>query len=475
MRRHDLAWIVVGAILSLPPQGPRREPSPLRRATLAVEVDSHVFARCFESSEERVRERLENEFLPLLNGAFTPCTGLVWELGPLVIWKDAAEDPYTGLVGKGHEIWGRFASRWSGKESKFNKAILFYGEPFGFGGLGGGRYVLVGDPWGAWCHEISHCFGNPHGGNGSIEHGSMSNSMDGRLFRLPARNPYSHTEVDEMLRQIERERNEYPVIERFEAPVAPYARIDVAILQLDKQGKKRQYIDIDVLGNDQDVNGDELKIGEVDPYSRLDGEVEIIEKSGKALLRYTPLLPISMPDSFSYTVVDEGGLSDRGNVLVQVIGTLAHEHPYEICCVEGEGRRCLFSDDDLTVRTSPPQYGGPAKLMRWKFVEAGSRQWKIVHQESGHVLAVDPEDRHSVALVPDSSSPTCRWRVKHDGGPLFTIQSVKTREFLSAPADEGGFALVAEQPNERKPGYREQRWGLSPILLRSVLLRDESD
>ncbi len=85
--------------------------------------------------------------------------------------RPAPDFSYTDLEGKGHEIWGRFASRWRGREREFNKAILFYGKPFGFGGLGGGRFVLVGDPWGAWCHEISHCFGNPHGARGSIEHG----------------------------------------------------------------------------------------------------------------------------------------------------------------------------------------------------------------------------------------------------------------------------------------------------------------
>ena len=68
--------------------------------------------------------------------------------------------------------------------------------------------------------------------------------------------------------------------------------------------------------------------------------------------------------------------------------------------------------------------------------------------------------KDSVILRPYKGAATQKWKVKHDGGPFFTIHSSTARKLLTAPSDKGGFVLKSKQ----KEKFREQQWGLVPIL-----------
>lgn len=71
-------------------------------------------------------------------------------------------------------------------------------------------------------------------------------------------------------------------------------------------------VDLDVLANDSDPNGDALTLASVQPAAN--GAVQIA--AGKA--RYTPSTNFHGSDSFTYTVRDATGLTDTGTVRVTV-------------------------------------------------------------------------------------------------------------------------------------------------------------
>ncbi len=77
-----------------------------------------------------------------------------------------------------------------------------------------------------------------------------------------------------------------------------------------------QAVEIDVLANDSDEDGDSLSVSSVSSPSH--GSVEIL--SGSKLLRYTPQNGYTGTDSFEYTVSDGKGGTDTGKVSVVVLG-----------------------------------------------------------------------------------------------------------------------------------------------------------
>jgi hypothetical protein len=74
-------------------------------------------------------------------------------------------------------------------------------------------------------------------------------------------------------------------------------------------------VDIDVLSNDTDPNGDSLTISD---YDNTSGEGGTVDCSGGAQCRYTPAGGFSGTDLFSYTVSDGRGGTDTATVTVTV-------------------------------------------------------------------------------------------------------------------------------------------------------------
>ena len=108
-------------------------------------------------------------------------------------------------------------------------------------------------------------------------------------------------------------------LDALEGDVAPIA-IDDLGGSLDAAGAI-----IDVLANDVDLDGDPISIAAFDPSTPSGGVVEMVPvPGGESALSYTPAADFEGIDVFSYTVADEGGLTD--DALVRV--TSVHVPPF---------------------------------------------------------------------------------------------------------------------------------------------------
>ncbi len=86
------------------------------------------------------------------------------------------------------------------------------------------------------------------------------------------------------------------------APLPPYAMEDGANTMQDTP------LEINLLENDYDGNGDQIALGRIDETTRKGGAVE---KLSGGIVRYTPPEGFLGMDEFTYEVADEGGLTNR--------------------------------------------------------------------------------------------------------------------------------------------------------------------
>lgn len=86
------------------------------------------------------------------------------------------------------------------------------------------------------------------------------------------------------------------------APLPPFAMEDGGNTLMD------QPLEIDLLANDYDGNGDAIFLDQVDSVSSRGGSVEVVSNG---TIRYTPLPGFLGMDEFTYQVSDTGGLTNR--------------------------------------------------------------------------------------------------------------------------------------------------------------------
>ncbi len=117
-----------------------------------------------------------------------------------------------------------------------------------------------------------------------------------------------------------------------------------------------QVVEIDLTDNDDDPNsGDGLSVSEV--VQPTNGFVEIVDD---AAVSYTSLNDFIGVDSFSYTVSDEGGLTDQANVSVNVVPlpTLEITGPEEGETVTGPEIEVTFAVDGCEMSSPSSNSAG---------------------------------------------------------------------------------------------------------------------
>ncbi|RMH11013.1 MAG: hypothetical protein D6698_17000 [Gammaproteobacteria bacterium] len=437
----------------------------VHRLILAVDVDHDAFENHFKGSEEELDRRLREEFIPALNEAFTPETGILWELGPVVARPNVNESPYADSH-DGYEIYRRLRENWEPRDDEFDRVICFTDRRIGVAGLAGGKWTVLTGVWGAWWHELSHTFGNPHGGRGTLETGSMSQRNDRRLLELEKTHRYTDTEVDSTWRILAENADRFERVQGPIDPYPPYARLDLAVID----SRTESSIIIDPLDNDHDINGDRIRISSFDSITRFGGSVKktIREDDGVEVLRYTP--PPGgrmMPDRFMYTLEDESGRTNRGHVVVQVLGTFDKDTEYEITHTE-EGRAIAGeTDGKINIGIHGSDLNAIAPLIRWKLEPAEEGGFYLHHVHTGMYLGYAgprPSEGAEVLFIdPAEGQNPPRWTITHHSGVYFTLQPYGSELRLLSPYPASTPLTLGRPKNEVDKGYRSQFWVIDPL------------
>ncbi|MFC1467313.1 LamG-like jellyroll fold domain-containing protein [Verrucomicrobiota bacterium] len=192
------------------------------------------------------------------------------------------------------------------------------------GNYAGGDILSISDPkkivfsnvqgdWGyssAVGHEVGHTLDAGHSR-------SWNDTMDRANSCLGSGN------VERMIEEIHARATAINCPEiNYTSPLAPHAREDAVNTMMDTS------VDIDVLENDYDGNGDAISVTSGDSVSKKGGSVVIL---GNGEIRYTPPAHWVGKDFFYYTVTDATGIGNtRGYVVVYVRNNgLASHYTFE--------------------------------------------------------------------------------------------------------------------------------------------------
>ena len=169
---------------------------------------------------------------------------------------------------------------------------------------------------GNWWHVARHEHGHNWGCGDCVEgcpgpDGSTVNSNNSVTLSR-----FSNPEVDQFMSC--RSRGDRHTILRnigpYSYPVPPYANLnEIIMLATDS------YVDIDVLGNDYDANGDDIAIADFETTTQLGGLVAFSAGTGpggRDELVYVPPGNQLGTDRFTYTIIDDTGRESEGNIII---------------------------------------------------------------------------------------------------------------------------------------------------------------
>ena len=435
---------------------------PVRKCTLAVDVSWNAYKGFFKRADQaEIEKRIRDEFIPILNEAWTPEAGIDWVLGPVKVRISEADCPYFG-TSDGYKMWHELINQWKAEKDTFSKAIVFTECRMNVGGLAGGDYCLVGKPWGFWWHELSHNFGNGHGGQGSLEVGSMSQELNKRLFHLPRTHFYSDQEVMKSWKVMDNAPKDFPLVADYNTPQPPYAMMDSAECNIADGAK---YVDIDVLANDHDVNGDMITISDFDKKSKYGADITSVVLDGKQMLRFTPTIKYQRPDSFGYTIKDKTGKTNKGNVVVGVYGKLDTAKKYQLGNL-GEGHS-LCSPDGEKVETKVPTRIKTPEALQWEFEDAGDEGlYYIKHQQSGKYLVPINGVKDGSKLGLRDNLADFKWTILPAQNGFYSILYPGTTLAIAGNYPNAG-PIVLEEKKVMGKGkikeFQDQCWLLDPV------------
>ena len=262
----------------------------MRRLDCAVTIDETYLASLgsIEAAVSNVEQRYNDaDFF------YARDMGLAWEIGWCVVYLEANTDNW-------YNEW-YYVHRPEGAVFEIPQRFKSAG-----GAASSGDVFISARPWhtvGATApyakslgHEFAHNLGAGHWSSwGDVMSGSESSLGSGTVERMIG-NAHVATE------------SQSPGLV-YGSPLPPFAMEDCATMLMNTT------LDIDVLENDYDGNGDAISISYVDAATQKGGTAEIV--AGK--VRYTPPPRWQGVDEFSYHVQDASGLANRtGYVKVSV-------------------------------------------------------------------------------------------------------------------------------------------------------------
>jgi hypothetical protein len=167
---------------------------------------------------------------------------------------------------------------------------------------------------GNWWHVARHEHGHNWGCGDCVEgcpgpDGSTVNSNNSVTLSR-----FSNPEVDQFMSCRSSSGVYLRNIGAYTYPVPPYANLDEIIMLATDS-----YVDIDVLGNDYDANGDDIAIEDFETTTQLGGLVAFSAGTGpggRDELVYVPPGDQLGTDRFTYTIVDDTGRESKGNIII---------------------------------------------------------------------------------------------------------------------------------------------------------------
>lgn len=188
-------------------------------------------------------------------------------------------------------------------------------------GIRGGRLSV-----GYIFHEIGHNMGESH------EHKGMLNTHR-RVANRPHKRSYQH---------------ETPTADN-PTPLHPFAFPDFAV------SRNNEAVDIDILDNDYDTNGHDIKLIDYNKVTKGGGTVQEITIEGRDALRYTPNTGFVGKDIIHYTLQDLDGLHTTQAVNLFVHGTQAEDEMKEMPEPVGHWTMDEVTDEDLMLDSGKHQ------------------------------------------------------------------------------------------------------------------------
>ena len=167
--------------------------------------------------------------------------------------------------------------------------------------------------WHVWRHEAGHnwgcgdCVEGCPGPDGSTVNSNNSLTLS----------RFSNPEITQFM-NCRRRSDRYTILRNlgtYTYPVPPYANLDRATIDVATQ----EYVELDVLANDYDANGDQVAISDFDEMSDKGGTIMIGEgegPDGRDILIYVPPGNILGDDNFNYSIVDDTGRVSEGNIII---------------------------------------------------------------------------------------------------------------------------------------------------------------
>ncbi|MET1257372.1 pre-peptidase C-terminal domain-containing protein [Aliikangiella maris] len=268
----------------------------MRRIRLGAEIQYSIYNhfKSIDKALARIEQRInDNDFF------YARDMGIAWELGEVVIRKD--------------DFTGNYMTEWKNKvnQNNQNNLNLVYQFKKSGGGSAGGRifqannanHVVFGNigslkiQSASLGHEAAHQFGAGH----KSSWGDTMTSAESAIGTSTVQRMIDHSHVAHEAAA--------PAI-IYGAKLPPHAMEDFANTNQD------QSVDINLLENDYDGNGDSISIARIDNSSEKGG---VITNLGNGNVRYTPPSGYLGMDTFKYHVKDNSGLTNRhGSVKVYV-------------------------------------------------------------------------------------------------------------------------------------------------------------
>lgn len=286
----------------------------LRRCRLALDISSTCLEVTFSKSVQEA-EAASERILAELNRVWIPEAGIRFELGALTVRDDPETDPYLATRDAG-ALMG--ISRRENAKHRCDVIMALCANASQGGGLGGGRAVWVawgGDAWDLMHHEFSHAFGTSHGHGWPFERGTM-NSSEGSRYPRTRFNTLNTVELG-IIRDNARD---LPVIKPAPANSSPYARFDEIHLPRDARLSKvrggARKARLDVLENDLDVDGHELRIASVDAKSARGAQLKVVDGKTIEYVMDDAFSGYWDHDTFAYEIEDASGARSCGGAAV---------------------------------------------------------------------------------------------------------------------------------------------------------------
>ena len=260
----------------------------MRRIQLAVEIKNDYYANLdndIDTTIARMEQRVnDTDFF------YARDMGIAWEITTVVIRLEPLETSWQT----------EWRNTLAPGGAVYNTAIRFKNP--GGGGAAGNIfdaddpnhkvYGTVGTTAAysrSLGHEVGHQFSAGH-------HSSWDDTMQGAASCLGAGTverliDHSHVALEEAAPEI-----------NYGAPLPPFAMEDGANTRMNEA------LEIDLLENDYDGNGDTISLEWVDSESNRNGTIEIV---ANGIVRYTPARDFLGQDEFAYHVSDSNGLTNR--------------------------------------------------------------------------------------------------------------------------------------------------------------------